>query len=153
MLQFSAQETLTAEDVKTIGKLGGTIAYASQGKKDCEEAVHYWQGGFSSFGFAPPPAFKMPTSSSPAEAPYDTKRAISFLSLFNPKAGANVECVFVNCTPKTPTDGVDVNGDPGGTESKMVTMRHSSSTAYSAASGLVCLSHPTALEDKKKPYT
>ena len=122
---------MTKEDRQAFGDVKGTSAYSVQQEKNWAAAVELWKQGFAIFGTELPPKFEIQKETQAPNKPYNTDQALSFISLYNPKEHANVECVFVSCPEKQSSSGADIK----------------------AASSLICLSHPPALVDGQFPYT
>ncbi|KAL8434684.1 hypothetical protein ACSSS7_003001 [Eimeria intestinalis] len=105
---------------------------------DCEAAVTYFKGALKNFGELPPPFESF--GAGQGTNPYSEPRNVGFVGLYNPQAGAAVNCGFFKCTNKiTPTDSRDTAND------------NASTTVY--AYGLTCSSSPNVLEQNKEPFT
>ncbi|KAL8452789.1 hypothetical protein Emag_002162 [Eimeria magna] len=77
---------------------------------DCSAAVEHWKGAVVHFT-------SMPPEYEGTKEFYKDARNVSFVALFNPKAGATVDCAYITCPIKTSApeeDGGSVSGDGDG---------------------------------------
>lgn len=159
-------------------KLTGTFAYFVQSgeKENCDAAVESHKEGFEALGSSLPPAFHKDTT------PYNNHKAVSFVSIYNPKPKATLECIYVTC-PATVTTTTTVSPTKEPSSSSTSTTTQSASTAAStegsstaegeekeeessdegsetrreapagSRNALVCISSPPALVENEPPYS
>ncbi|CDJ50848.1 SAG family member [Eimeria brunetti] len=100
-IEESAYVEKGASVSKTAGQWAraGTYAYAPQtgSTANCGAAVTYWKAAYVNFGDLPPVYHQSD------EGVYADSRNRSLVALFNPKAGATVDCAFFTCPIPTTT--------------------------------------------------
>ncbi|CDJ41984.1 SAG family member [Eimeria tenella] len=113
--------------------LTGTYAYfpVTNGEKNCNTAVEYWNGGFSLFNKEIPPTYEGANKPSVYN---DT--AVSFVALYNPQPEPVVSCVFLQCPP---------SAAPPGTGRRL-------SSASTTVDAIICLTNPAALKASAAPF-
>lgn len=123
---------------------------------DCYRAIKTWNSFASKF------PSRRPVYSAGEEGLYADPSIQAFLTLYNPKPDATLDCRMVTCTQSTTAKG----GGGGGAQSTFIRaveekLRNRLARARNSGGsmnvikgyGLVCVTAPKALTDKEAPFT